>query len=73
MITREQVLKELKKVVDPELNVNIVDLGLIYGVDVNPSTLQQALRSRAHGRVAQGSGQVKVIITMTLTNPGCPD
>lgn len=57
MITKEQVLGELKKVVDPELNVNIVDLGLIYGVDINPSA---------------GSGQGKVIITMTLTTPGCP-
>ncbi len=60
MITKEQVLGELKKVMDPELNVNIVDLGLIYGVDINPST---------H---SINSGQAKVIITMTLTTPGCP-
>ena len=35
MITKEQVLQELKKVVDPELNINIVDLGLIYGVGID--------------------------------------
>ncbi|MBI2036397.1 metal-sulfur cluster assembly factor [Candidatus Microgenomates bacterium] len=35
MITKEQVLEELKKVIDPELNVNIVDLGLIYDVDIS--------------------------------------
>lgn len=35
MITKEAVLEELKKVVDPELNVNIVDLGLVYDVNIN--------------------------------------
>lgn len=65
MVSKEQVLGELKKVVDPELNVNIVDLGLIYDVEIDPSTLR--LRS---GRTS--SGQVRVVITMTLTTPGCP-
>lgn len=35
MITKEQVLEELKKVIDPELNINIVDLGLIYDVVID--------------------------------------
>ena len=35
MITKEAVLEELKKVIDPELNVNIVDLGLIYDVIID--------------------------------------
>lgn len=33
-ITREQVLKVLEKVNDPELRLNIVDLGLIYDVEI---------------------------------------
>lgn len=33
-ITKEQVLKVLERVNDPELRLNIVDLGLIYEVDV---------------------------------------
>lgn len=53
MITKEVVLEELKKVMDPELNVNIVDLGLVYDVDID-----------------QEVG--KVVVTMTLTTPGCP-
>lgn len=36
MITKEKVLKELKKVKDPELHINIVDLGLIYNVNPEP-------------------------------------
>lgn len=35
MITKEAVLEELKKVIDPELNVNIVDIGLIYDVIID--------------------------------------
>ncbi|MDO8751744.1 MAG: metal-sulfur cluster assembly factor [Dehalococcoidia bacterium] len=34
-ITREQVLEKLKEVYDPEIPVNVVDLGLIYDVQVN--------------------------------------
>jgi metal-sulfur cluster biosynthetic enzyme len=33
-VTKEQVMKMLEKVNDPELRLNIVDLGLIYAVEV---------------------------------------
>lgn len=33
--TEEQVLEALKVVKDPEIPVNVVDLGLIYGVDIH--------------------------------------
>ena len=32
---KDQVRRNLKRVVDPEIGINIVDLGLIYGIDVN--------------------------------------
>jgi metal-sulfur cluster biosynthetic enzyme len=32
MLTQEQIYQHLKTVIDPELHINIVDLGLIYGV-----------------------------------------
>ncbi len=32
MITKDQALAALKTVIDPELHINIVDLGLIYKV-----------------------------------------
>ena len=34
MIDNERVLQVLKNVIDPELGINIVDLGLVYGIDV---------------------------------------
>ena len=33
-ITEGQVLEELRQVVDPELGINLVDLGLVYGVAI---------------------------------------
>ena len=36
---KEQVLEVLKNVHDPELGVNIVDLGLVYGVYIQDGTV----------------------------------
>ena len=38
MITKDAVLAELKTVIDPELNMNIVDLGLIYDIAIDEKT-----------------------------------
>ena len=56
-LSEDSVREELKKVIDPELFVNIVDLGLIYVVDFEP---------------AEEEGQQKVKIDMTMTSPACP-
>ncbi|KAF0818745.1 MULTISPECIES: metal-sulfur cluster assembly factor [unclassified Cytobacillus] len=34
MNRKELVLSSLKRVIDPELNINVVDLGLIYDIDL---------------------------------------
>lgn len=33
-LTKEEVMKVLKNVVDPEVGVNIVDMGFIYGIEI---------------------------------------
>ena len=35
-LTEQQVMEALKPIEDPELHLGIVDLGLIYGVEINP-------------------------------------
>jgi len=35
MVDKEQVMSVLRKCFDPEVPVNIVDLGLVYGVNVD--------------------------------------
>ena len=36
-VTAEQVKESLKQCMDPEVPISIVDLGLIYGIDISPS------------------------------------
>lgn len=55
-ISEDSIREELKKVIDPELFVNIVDLGLIYVVNLDP----------------QEDESVNVTIDMTMTSPACP-
>ncbi|PSG99553.1 MAG: FeS assembly SUF system protein [Nanohaloarchaea archaeon SW_4_43_9] len=35
MVEKKEVREQLKQVIDPELDVNIVDLGLIYEIEVD--------------------------------------
>lgn len=43
MITEEQILNALRQVIDPELGINIVDLGLVYSVDIEDNRVQVAM------------------------------
>ena len=37
-LTIEDVTEAMKDVVDPELGINVVDLGLVYGVHIEPES-----------------------------------
>jgi metal-sulfur cluster biosynthetic enzyme len=56
-LSEDSVRETLKQVIDPELFVNIVDLGLIYTVALEP---------------VPESEKSKVTIEMTMTSPACP-
>ena len=34
MVAEETVMEQLKEVIDPDVGIDIVDMGLIYGVDI---------------------------------------
>ncbi len=40
MPTKEEVMEALKEVVDPELGMNVVELGLIYDVAIEGETVK---------------------------------
>ena len=47
---QEDVLEALRDVVDPELGINVVDLGLVYGLDIDAdriATIDMTLTSAA--------------------------
>ncbi len=50
MLSEETILAAMRQVRDPELMVNLVDLGLVYGIDVEE---------------AEGKSNVKILMTMT--------
>jgi probable FeS assembly SUF system protein SufT len=54
-VEKEQLWEAIKKVFDPEIPVNIVDLGLVYTLELE----------------AHPDGGQKVSMEMTLTAPGC--
>ena len=55
-LSEDKIREELKKVIDPELFVNIVDLGLVYVVNAEE----------------REDGKHNVKIEMTMTSPMCP-
>jgi metal-sulfur cluster biosynthetic enzyme len=56
-VAEEQVREALKQVIDPELFVNVVDLGLVYEVRIKDA--------------AEENG-AEVEVDMTMTSPACP-
>ncbi len=48
-ITREQVIDVLKTVFDPEIPVNVWDLGLVYGLEVTGEDVMIAMTLTAPG------------------------
>lgn len=85
-ITREVVLEALKDVFDPEIPVNVVDLGLVYDVEVEEGdvdvkmTLTFAgcgmgpyIAQQAEWRIAELEGIEEVNVEMVYEPPWTPD
>ena len=63
-LTQESVLKVLSEVYDPEIPIDIVNLGLIYGVDINGSNVNIRMTMTAPGCPAstQIAGESKMLV-----------
>ncbi len=86
MIAPADVKEALTQVLDPELGFNVVDLGLVYDVDVDDSLVRILLTTTTKGcpatafirdaveeRAAAVPGVTKVAVTMTWEPPWTPE
>ncbi|MCX6817551.1 MAG: metal-sulfur cluster assembly factor [Candidatus Aenigmarchaeota archaeon] len=85
-ITKESVLKVLKNVIDPEIGMDIVDLGFIYGVDVkgkdvhvrmtltNPGCpMHSMFTHEVESALKMAFGDVKVNVELVFDPPWTPE
>ena len=86
VVTRDDVLEALKDVYDPEIPVNVVDLGLVYDVDVveNDVSIQMTLTfagcgmgpyiaQQAEWRIAELENVADVNVEMVYEPPWTPE
>lgn len=68
-----RVVDMLRTVFDPEIPVNVYDLGLIYKVDVQEAPESQDATDASETQATTGIAHTfTVSIDMTLTAPNCP-
>ena len=85
-VTEEAVLEALKDVYDPEIPVNVVDLGLIYGVQIEDGVVNidmtltfpgcgmgPYIAQQAEWRLAEVEGVEDVHVEMVFDPPWTPD
>jgi len=86
MATKDEVLEVLRQVEDPELGMDIVDLGLLYDVELADSTVKVTysltsmgcpagplIAQDIEGAVRQVEGVEDVELELTFDPPWTPD
>jgi len=86
-LTKEKILERLSSIIDPDLHISIVDLGLIYDVIIDPETKEvevimtltsiacpagPALQSAVEIRTSKTPGVAKSKVTLTFNPPWNP-
>lgn len=84
--TKEKILEELQAVIDPEVGLNIVEMGLVYEVDVEENGDVHVLMTLTtpgcpmHGSISEGAERLlqslpdigHVEVTLTFQPPWDP-
>ena len=86
IVTKEAVREALREVYDPEIPVNVVDLGLVYALEVDEGNVSIKMTLTAPGcgmgpyiaqqaewRVAEMDGVEEVEVEMVYEPPWTPD
>ena len=86
MPTEEQVVDIIKQCYDPEIPINIYDLGLIYQIDAQPESVfvkmsltaaacpaAQTLPEQVRERISTALGVKKVNVEVTFEPPWTPE
>jgi len=85
-VSREQVTEALREVFDPELGMSVVDLGLIYGIEVDAGRVRVEMTLTTQGcplhdsmtrwvrqAVATVPGVADVEVVLTFEPPWTPE
>ena len=86
-ITLEQVVEALREVFDPEIPVNVYDLGLVYGLDIDEQnnigvtmtltapgcSMGPQIAQNAEWRIAEIDGAGDVQVEMVFDPPWTPN
>ena len=86
-VTQEKVIEALRDVYDPEIPVNVYDLGLIYGLQIDEENkvyvqmtltapgcgMGPAIASNAEWRIAEVEGVEDVEVEMVFDPPWNPE
>ena len=86
MVTREQVLTALESCIDPELGIDIVNLGLIYDIKIEPKRITVVMTLTTPGcpmvpyfkqdipyRVKKATDISDVVLELTFDPPWTPE
>lgn len=86
-VEKEKIIEALRDVYDPEIPINVYDLGLIYDIQIDDTNRVQVtmtltapgcgmgpyIAQSAEWRIAEVEGVVDVEVEMTFDPPWTPD
>ena len=86
-VTQDQVVEALREVFDPEIPVNVYDLGLVYGLDIDEKnnigvtmtltapgcSMGPQIARNAEWRIAEIDGAGEVQVEMVFDPPWTPN